>query len=1032
MTKPVGGADLVGGNKDMAGGGGVDMAGGGGGDMALAQGDMALPVGCKSNADCPKGTCDPNTGICNVCAADGDCKDAMNPRCDVDTSRCVPCLPMMDNCGMGKFCTKANGEYSCAPGCQKDADCDKNMGNGKPLCCNNICVDSNGDDKNCGACANACGMGLTCCTGACADTVGDVGNCGGCGKACAGQNAMLACAASACVLKMCNDGFADCDKNEANGCEVNLNTDSMNCTACGMSCSVAHGAAACNKACSVAMCDPGFANCDKDYMTGCEVDTSSDVKNCNACNMACGIVSNGAAGCAMGMCGVGSCTGSFQDCDKMGGNGCEVDTSASAANCGMCGMACPAPANASAACTAGVCGIGKCTAGFTDCDMKAANGCEVATGTDIVNCGGCAKKCGAVANATIGCAAGVCGIDKCTAGFSNCNMNSGDGCEVNTDTDIKNCGACAKMCPTGPNTQPTCIKAVCGFAACAAPLKHCSMNVNDGCETNTSNDVSHCGACNAACPNVFNGVRACVNSICTVGTCNQNFADCDKNPANGCEIQSSNDIKNCGACAAACALANTSQSCVAGVCAVGTCTAPFNNCDGNPVNGCESSQLTDVNNCGGCAKKCAANNASVACTAGACGIAMCTAPFLDCNKTFADGCELNGSSDLNNCGACAMKCPAIMNGVAACAASKCGIASCNAPFADCDKQVANGGESNTSNDAKNCGGCGVVCNGACVNGACRDKILIIGGSNEVGYYNDIQSKLVATAAFQAVDVFAANFATPTLATLQKYNAVLVYSHNAFQDPVALGNNLADYFDGGGRVVLANFSNVTGFGKLQVAGRWTQANGYLLIGPATGTYTAEAAAITISEPGTPLVAGVTKLTAPSGFKVNGAVLNGATIVAKWGSGANLIVRGVKAGKPLVQLNMFPPSATVNAGSWSGDGAIIMKNALLWRGFCHSIVGKNGAKCASGKIDFCDPNAKIVATNAPQALAACTACYGVLCLPSNSDCAGAAYGPKVDGGQAQGEAYFGYVAGCSGAAGRIWSMFSSNTTYGRWAP
>ena len=33
---------------------------------------------------------------------------------------------------------------------------------------------------------------------------------------------------------------------------------------------------------------------------------------------------------------------------------------------------------------------------------------------------------------------------------------------------------------------------------------------------------------------------------------------------------------------------------------------------------------------------------------------------------------------------------------------------------------------------------------------------------------------------------------------------------------------------------------------------------------------------------------------------------------------------------------------------------------------------------------------------------------------------------------GDAYFGYVAGCSGAAGRIWSICSSYTTYGRWAP
>src|SRR5579864_3369512 len=35
---------------------------------------------------------------------------------------------------------------------------------------------------------------------------------------------------------VCPAGFADCDGNPANGCEVNLNTDSQNCGACGISC----------------------------------------------------------------------------------------------------------------------------------------------------------------------------------------------------------------------------------------------------------------------------------------------------------------------------------------------------------------------------------------------------------------------------------------------------------------------------------------------------------------------------------------------------------------------------------------------------------------------------------------------------------------------------------------------------------------------------------------------------------------------------------------------------------------------------
>jgi hypothetical protein len=80
---------------------------------------------------------------------------------------------------------------------------------------------------------------------------------------------------------------------------------------------------------------------------------------------------------------------------------------------------------------------------------------------------------------------------------------------------------------------------------------------------------------------------------------------------------------------------------------------------------------------------------------------------------------------------------------------------------------------------------------------------------------------------------------------------------------------------------------------------------------------------------PLVAGVTTLTATSGYKSTGAVANGGIAVANWGSGKPLIIRGVKNGKNRAELNFYPPSITVRNDFWSGDGAKIMRNALLYR-------------------------------------------------------------------------------------------------------
>jgi hypothetical protein len=67
---------------------------------------------------------------------------------------------------------------------------------------------------------------------------------------------------------------------------------------------------------------------------------------------------------------------------------------------------------------------------------------------------------------------------------------------------------------------------------------------------------------------------------------------------------------------------------------------------------------SDINNCGTCGNKCAAPNATAACTNGGCVIVACNSGFANCNGQFADGCEVNTNSDINNCGTCGNKCAA--------------------------------------------------------------------------------------------------------------------------------------------------------------------------------------------------------------------------------------------------------------------------------------------------------------------------------------------------------------------------------------
>lgn len=59
-----------------------------------------------------------------------------------------------------------------------------------------------------------------------------------------------------------------------------------------------------------------------------------------------------------------------------------------------------------------------------------------------------------------------------------------------------------------------------------------------------------------------------------------------------------------------------------------------------------------------------------------------------------------------------------------------------------------------------------------------------------------------------VDYFDARVDTPALALLEQYDAALTWTNQAYADNVAFGNVLADYVDGGGRVILSAFTTFT--------------------------------------------------------------------------------------------------------------------------------------------------------------------------------------------------------------------------------
>jgi hypothetical protein len=217
-------------------------------------------------------------------------------------------------------------------------------------------------------------------------------------------------------------------------------------------------------------------------------------------------------------------------------------------------------------------------------------------------------------------------------------------------------GACVECvtpadCAGGslPNATVTCEANTCGYT-CNAGYSDCP----GGC-INTDHDIQHCGSCDTIC-SVANGTASCIGGMCHVDACNPGFGNCNGDPSDGCETNVTSSPNNCGACGIVCSSNHGTPSCNGGACQI-TCATGWGNCNGAAgSDGCETNVFTDPNNCGQCGNVCFTPNGTASCTNGQCGIASCNAGFADCNGNLQDGCEIDLNTDFNNCGACLNRC----------------------------------------------------------------------------------------------------------------------------------------------------------------------------------------------------------------------------------------------------------------------------------------------------------------------------------------------------------------------------------------
>jgi len=303
------------------------------------------------------------------------------------------------------------------------------------------------------------------------DLSSDPANCGACGNTCgAGASAhhfKAGCTNGVCQ-PLCEAGYSDCNGIPDDGCESNPKTDPNNCGICGNQCP--DGVACIGGTCG---CPPGMTECN-----GTCVDLTSDDANCGTCGFACAdhqpedagtVPPHMFHGCWEGQCKDLRCYRDskvfWADCNQnVDADGCEVDLKKpNSEHCGQCGNQCaPGQQCFSTSDTGMDC---QCKGSKHLCPATSGTGSCVDLDDDTKNCGSCGYVCPTITNADPACSQGRCGY-ICRPGFADCNGRSSDGCEVDLNSDPRNCGSCGNACDVGAG-QP-CAGGKCATTECDA------------------------------------------------------------------------------------------------------------------------------------------------------------------------------------------------------------------------------------------------------------------------------------------------------------------------------------------------------------------------------------------------------------------------------------------------------------------------------------------------------------------------------------------------------------------------------------
>lgn len=198
------------------------------------------------------------------------------------------------------------------------------------------------------------------------------------------------------------------------------------------------------------------------------------------------------------------------------------------------------------------------------------------------------------------------------------------------------------------------------------------------------------------------------------------------------------------------------------------------------------------------------------------------------------------------------------------------------------------------------------------------KVLMI-IANSASPNASISSALTAYPNIAKVDFVDSTSSTPTLTQMQGYDVVFMCSDYPALDMATLSNNLAQYLDGGGRVILGawDWSNVF---NDAISGRLLTQYSPFQIGGTLNTY----ASLGTHNTSHPIMSGVSSFT--SSLRDSMTLSAGATDIADWNDSIPLVAEMGHVIAFNVGIHWSIQDYPVNG--WTGDGWTMLHNAIVY--------------------------------------------------------------------------------------------------------